>query len=217
MVANKKSKRTAREAVRRKSKAAYQELILEAAQRVFVDRGFAGTRMADVAAEAGVSTGTLYNYFGGKDEVLRSLKELRTQKFLEGLERAYEACPDPVERLRSLVGFAFEYLEDHRAMLTIMIEARATSPAQCQVGDDEHAEKDEAFAAVFERAIRELADGGHLRQPHAEPADLAAFVTGAMHGMARTWLASPEPGQLVAKGLFVADTFWRGVNKENGR
>ena len=47
--------------------------ILEAALRVFAEKGFAGARMDDVAARAGVSKGTIYLYFDSKEAVFKAL------------------------------------------------------------------------------------------------------------------------------------------------
>src|SRR5512147_1607985 len=50
-----------REVVREGARGAYRNAILEAAERVFARSGFYTTRMADIAREAGVGVGTLYN------------------------------------------------------------------------------------------------------------------------------------------------------------
>jgi len=47
--------------------------LLAAALDLFVERGFAGTRLEDVAARAGVSKGTLYLYFENKEELFKAL------------------------------------------------------------------------------------------------------------------------------------------------
>jgi AcrR family transcriptional regulator len=47
--------------------------LLAAALELFVERGFAGTRLDDVAARAGVSKGTLYLYFENKEELFKAL------------------------------------------------------------------------------------------------------------------------------------------------
>jgi AcrR family transcriptional regulator len=47
--------------------------LLSAALELFVERGFAGTRLGDVAARAGVSKGTLYLYFRNKEELFKAL------------------------------------------------------------------------------------------------------------------------------------------------
>ena len=47
--------------------------LLQAALELFVERGFAATRLEDVASRAGVSKGTLYLYFRSKDELLKAV------------------------------------------------------------------------------------------------------------------------------------------------
>jgi len=50
-----------------------QRGIMEAAVRVMTKQGMEGFSMDDVAVEAGVSKGTLYNYFSTKEELLFSI------------------------------------------------------------------------------------------------------------------------------------------------
>jgi len=47
--------------------------LLDAALNCFVERGYAATRLDDVAARAGVSKGTLYLYFSSKDELFKAV------------------------------------------------------------------------------------------------------------------------------------------------
>ena len=44
--------------------------ILDAARRVFVAKGFHGANIDDIVAESGVSVGAIYNYYGGKDQLV---------------------------------------------------------------------------------------------------------------------------------------------------
>jgi AcrR family transcriptional regulator len=48
-----------------------RERLLDAAARVFARQGYSGTRILDVVAEAGLSTGAVYGRFGSKNELLR--------------------------------------------------------------------------------------------------------------------------------------------------
>src|SRR6185295_2958946 len=57
----------------RRRKDARPQEILEAALAVFAEKGFAATRMEDIAARAGVTKGTIYLYFDSKEEVFKSL------------------------------------------------------------------------------------------------------------------------------------------------
>jgi AcrR family transcriptional regulator len=47
--------------------------LLDAALDLFVERGYAATRLDDIAARAGVSKGTLYLYFANKEELFKAL------------------------------------------------------------------------------------------------------------------------------------------------
>lgn len=60
-----------------------REDILAAAQRLVSQHGFHGTSMAMIAAEAGVGAGTIYNYFPGKDDLMRALFVMIKQAFMQ--------------------------------------------------------------------------------------------------------------------------------------
>lgn len=57
----------------RRRKEARPDEILAAALATFAERGFARTRLEDVAARAGISKGTLYLYFKGKEELFEAV------------------------------------------------------------------------------------------------------------------------------------------------
>jgi len=54
-----------------------RELILDVAQEVFLEEGFANASMSTIAARLGGSKGTLYNYFKSKDELFNAYVERR--------------------------------------------------------------------------------------------------------------------------------------------
>src|SRR5687767_3284280 len=54
-----------------------QERVLDAAERLFVDRGYRATSVQDIAAAAGYTTGAIYSSFSGKDELFVAVFERR--------------------------------------------------------------------------------------------------------------------------------------------
>jgi AcrR family transcriptional regulator len=84
---------TAREPVRTeprwtRRKEARPEEITAAALELFVERGYAGTRLEDVAARAGISKGTLYLYFANKEELFKAVvREALVAQMLEFREQ----------------------------------------------------------------------------------------------------------------------------------
>jgi AcrR family transcriptional regulator len=73
-------------------KAARPAEILSAALDCFAERGFAATRLEDIAARAGVTKGTLYLYFPGKEELFKALVR---QELLPNVERLEAAAAGP--------------------------------------------------------------------------------------------------------------------------
>jgi AcrR family transcriptional regulator len=70
----------------RRRKDARPDEILAAALASFAERGFAATRLEDVAARAGVSKGTLYLYFKGKEELFEAVVRATLLPNLERVE-----------------------------------------------------------------------------------------------------------------------------------
>ena len=75
----------------RRRKTARPSEILSAALASFADRGFAATRLDDVAARAGVTKGTLYLYFRNKEELFKAVVR---QELVPAIERAEAMVAD---------------------------------------------------------------------------------------------------------------------------
>ncbi|MDP9842731.1 TetR/AcrR family transcriptional regulator [Streptosporangium lutulentum] len=68
-----------------------RERLLQAAAEVFAERGYDGTRVADIAAAAGVSNGALYAHFGSKAELLVAALRAHGRQLMASL---FAADPD---------------------------------------------------------------------------------------------------------------------------
>jgi AcrR family transcriptional regulator len=80
-----------------------RRLIVEAADRLFYERGFEATSFADIAAAVGLSRGNFYYHFKAKDEILDAVIELRlenTRLLLDAWEKDADA---PAERIRRFI------------------------------------------------------------------------------------------------------------------
>jgi AcrR family transcriptional regulator len=108
-----------------------REEILEAAVRVFLRDGVAEARIDAVAAEAGVSVGTLYNLFGDRAGLVAAVMERGREDFLD-LVRTFFATSEgaPFEqRLRGMVHLLVGHMRGHWPMLRMLSESQA--PGRC--------------------------------------------------------------------------------------
>ncbi len=101
--------------------------ILDAALKVFAEKGFAAARMEDIAAHAGVTKGTIYLYFSSKEEVFKSLAREKIGAVLAGgAQQVREFKGSSRELLITLLSRIAAFLEDKdRAMLPKIIIAES--------------------------------------------------------------------------------------------
>ena len=66
--------------------------LMDAAARLFVEKGLEATTIDDIVAAAGVSKGTFYHYFVSKHEILAALRNRYALGFNEGIAAAVAAC-----------------------------------------------------------------------------------------------------------------------------
>jgi AcrR family transcriptional regulator len=85
--------------------------ILDAALTVFLGKGFHATNVSDVAAEAGVSQGTIYWYFESKDELFHAALMSAFMDFGEGTLVALAECSTAADKMLALAG-SMESLAD---------------------------------------------------------------------------------------------------------
>jgi AcrR family transcriptional regulator len=79
--------------------------ILEAALACFAEKGFAGTRMDDIAARAGITKGTIYLYFKSKEELFKALARESIGERIAAITQALEGADGPAaEQLRFVIG-----------------------------------------------------------------------------------------------------------------
>ena len=82
------------ERMREEREAVYRQAINEAAERVFAQKGTAGSRMNEIAAEAGMSLGTLYGVIEGKESLFQDIHRVRMREFLACIRAAAAAHED---------------------------------------------------------------------------------------------------------------------------
>jgi len=77
--------------------------IIEAATKVFAERGLAGTRTREIAEACGVNEALLYKHFSGKEEVFVEVMEHIHEQFVESWKRAVDEAPDGKSALATLI------------------------------------------------------------------------------------------------------------------
>jgi TetR/AcrR family transcriptional regulator, fatty acid metabolism regulator protein len=161
--------------------------ILDAAVRVFARRGYHGSRVGDIATEAGVAHGLLYHYFASKDEVLETVFRDNFGALLERF-RAVEGSDEPAaEKLEGIAKILLRTWRNDPDLVTVMVREVARSPQlQSQVD-----EVREAFAIV-QRVIEQGQTEGSFRRD--VDARLASWIVyGGLEEVLTGWVLGQLP------------------------
>ena len=97
-----------------RGKAATQARILAAATELFIERGYEGTTIPEVAEGAGVSRATVFWHFSDKASLFREAFTRMLAPFRESLERDFDDLP-PRKRLEELLAASEQFTREHRA------------------------------------------------------------------------------------------------------
>ncbi len=104
--------------------------ILDAAARLFHERGFARCTVRELADAVGILSGSLFHHFRSKDEILFAVMEEVVAEMDAELAEALAQATDTESRLRALVGTQLRFIHGPRGHATavLMYEWGALSP-----------------------------------------------------------------------------------------
>ncbi|HWD50676.1 MAG TPA: TetR/AcrR family transcriptional regulator [Rhizomicrobium sp.] len=154
--AKKASDRWALPASQERSRAT-RERLLEAAEKVFADKGYDGAKIADIAEEAGCSVGAIYFRFKDKDALFFAIAESFIEDARAGLSKLLGGASGSSEQvIRNFVAATAENFRRHRGLFRAIVERGFDNP---------HAMKTifgfrEELAVALECALRGQGEAG---------------------------------------------------------
>ncbi len=166
-----------------------KERIERAALKLFVEQGVAETSIRDIAAEAGISQGAMYNHFESKDELAWSLFAVHFSEMGQELGRRAQAQDNVPAKFRSMIAYVFERFDHDWLLVSYVFVARHLHLKRVtrKLGNPYI-----AFRAVITSAIRR----GEI--PRQDPDLAASLVVGAVIQVIDTKILGVIKGDLSA-------------------
>lgn len=155
---------------------ATRESILEAAEQVFVARGYGEASVSEIANAAGVTKSLIHHHFGSKDGLWDAVKERRFERYAVIQRRMLaESGPDP-ELLRHSMVVYFRFLAENPEFVRFICWMHLEDAAQNQgFGPAEQ------LTAAGVQKIRETQEAGGLRADIHPYSMLQAFLALGEH------------------------------------
>jgi len=160
-----------------------RELIVEAAGRLFGDRGYDGTRLDDVAAAAGVTKPLLYRHFESKRDLYLALLA-RHRDDLGSFAQAIPTAGSRQERLRAVLEVWLAYVEAHSYAWRMLFRDTGGGPEVQAFRREVHDRARDVLVGII-RALSET------RIPARELEPLAELMSMGMASLVLWWMDNP--------------------------
>ncbi len=161
---------------------ASEQRILVAARETFARLGYDGASVRAIAETAGVAPGLMYNYFGGKDDLLRAVFREGAREVAEALAPAVDTCT-PAQQLELFIRRSFWILDEHLDFWKLSYLLRFDPRAIELLGPDIH---------VWMAEVRAQLEAMLRANGHRDAASLAYVLFAAIDGIAQHYALDPE-------------------------
>lgn len=188
--------------------------LVDAARRVFGEKGFEQATMEAIADAAGVAKGTIYLYYPSKQAVYDATFAAGTAELTSLTDAVVRAAATPKASIAAFVHARVQYFQEHPdyfgmyvTEISRLVTDRAPRKNVCRAALDGHTQ---ALTAVLEAA----AARGQIRAVDAGATALAVFdIT---RGLVARHLLSATPSDATRDIDFLTDLIWAGLQPVAG-
>jgi TetR/AcrR family transcriptional regulator, repressor of fatR-cypB operon len=156
-----------------------REAIMQAALELFVERGFYGVAVPEIAERAQVGAGTIYRHFESKEALVNALYRQEKQRFAQTVITSFPAIERARELFRTLWNRMATFATTNQSSF-VFLELHHHAPYL----DDHSRAVEQRMIELFEGVIKAAQDRGELRV--APPHLLMGIVMGAFTGVMRS-------------------------------
>lgn len=195
-----------------KPKGNKKQHIIESAAKTFSKTGFSQCTVSEIAQDADIGKGTIYQYFSSKDDLFFAVFEwVIDQSWNSASVSASARDKSCIEKLTALSDSQSDYWEGHKDMYVLVLEFWAASCAPKTRDRFREAFKD--IYRMYRSLIKELIDEGIERQEFRsdiDPGAIAASLLGAFDALLlQTWFDEAIDPKIAAQKML--DSLFYGI------
>lgn len=191
------------------------ELIRQAAIRVFAREGFHQARMETIAHEAGVAVGTIYNYFDSKEKVLLSIFKAEFEERVHFYKELRESGLSIPEQIQRILQAHFSLLSERKELAQLLLRERFNLSKGFK---NKVLDLYREMLQQIEVVIREGVEQGRVRS--CNPRIIAPALLGVVQSISACGMLYPEEeiqGILQNASAELTELIWNGLKKGDGR
>jgi AcrR family transcriptional regulator len=184
--------------------------ILNAARKVFSERGFKNATLDEIAVLAEFGKGTIYNYFKSKEELFVSIIVSGIHRFQRFVEEAVVNQISPREKIEAYIDATFEFFKNNRQIFSILVLERTTLARS--LNDDLFSQFCAEEAGLLSYLARLIAEGAKKKAfKKLDSEKIAEMLFGLIHSVFVRAVMQPESYDLDGNIAVIKNIFFEGI------
>ena len=187
--------------------------ILNEAERIFAAKGFHNATMAEIASASGFATGTLYQFFEGKDHLYNIMVSEKLDRMYREFRESVNREEEVIDKIEKLIESHIHFVENNVAFCDLLIRGEGLTLSDKGTILRDKMTADFLTYIGFVEDIMSL--GIETKTLKAgDPRMMAYTLLGIIRSFFYYWMLTKE-GQLSDKAGCIMDMFMRGVGLES--
>jgi len=184
---------------------AKSSLILDAAQRVFAEKGYHETRLEDIAIQAGFSKAALYNYYSDKESIFLNLVNRDFDRLIEVMEKTLVLEAPFMDSLASAMRAVLSFFGDHFSIMLATSHFRSVEKCTTEKNYNYHeklfCQYKKNFTQVIEIFIKNLKQAKRKGEVRSELDEriVSGYIISLLRGVLTEWRMQGKKGDADAE------------------
>jgi AcrR family transcriptional regulator len=186
--------------------------ILEKAEKIFALKSFHDVTMAEIASASGFSTGSLYQFFEGKENLYTTMVSEKFDLMFAEVRKSTEAAEGIINKIETLINTHLQFVEKNTDFLLLFIQGEKIALSDVMTSlrqkltDSYH-----NHITFIENLLKSAIESGLLRDLPSR--DMAEALFYLIRASSVRWVLMPTKESPCSKRGFIMDIFLHGVKK----
>jgi len=158
--------------------------IIDAAKKLFADKGYQQTTIAEIAGAVGLSEGSIYEHFKGKEDLLLTIPDIWVKEAIDEVESQLFGIEGAVNKLRKYLWWYLRYIENEPWTAKVVFLFLKTNPNFLETDVYPNVK---TFYSYLTKIFEEGRETGEFRED-LDPFVARAILLGTIEHMVIRWL-----------------------------
>ena len=186
--------------------------ILQQAEKIFAAKDFHDVTMAEIASASGFSTGSLYQFFEGKENLYTTMVSEKFDLMFAEVRKSTEAADGIINKIETLINAHLQFVEKNTDFLLLFIQGEKIALSDVMTSlrqkltDSYH-----NHITFIENLLKSGIESGFLRDLPSR--DMAEALFYLIRASSVRWVLMPTKESPCSQRGFIMDIFLHGVKK----